>query len=427
MHTKTFDFVVIGAGIVGLTVALELRQRYAHASIAVLEKEARPGMHASGRNSGVLHCGIYYGSDTLKAKVCARGAARMLEFARTEKIAFSQCGKVILATDDSQLPTVQKLLRNASENGIEAHLIDHHILREIEPYATDGPAAIHCPTTAVIDSVAVVKRLHEMLAAQNVQFLLDCVVRTIRPSGSLNTSLGDVHYGFLYNCAGAYADTIAKCFGQAEDYALVPFKGIYWKLNAAANPKIRANIYPVPDVTLPFLGVHLTRVISGEVYIGPTAIPAFGRENYDKLHGIQLNEAAAISRQLMSMYLRNDGNFRKLAHAEISKYWKHNFLSAARKLIPSLDARDMIATPKAGIRPQLINTRTRKLEMDYILARTPNTLHVLNAISPAFTSSLAFAELIVDAAECSAAPATSHPANHDLAAPAAAVGMVENC
>lgn len=395
MHSTRFDFVVIGAGIVGLTVANELLKRQPAARIAMLEKEAAPGLHASGRNSGVMHCGIYYGNDTLKAKVCATGARRMIEFARAEGIAVNQCGKIILATTDAQLPTVEKFLRNAKENDIPAERVDLRRLREIEPNAAEGSAAIYCPTTAVIDGPAVIKRLRGKLELQGVEFMLGCNVKGPIAKGQLQTSQGTIYYGLLFNCAGAHADTVAKAYGLASDYALVPFKGIYWKLREQSNSLVRANIYPVPDVSLPFLGVHLTRVISGDVYIGPTAIPAFGRENYGMLEGLNLKEAAGIGLQLAGMYLRNENNFRLLAHNEIGKYSKANFLAAARKLVPSLTDEDMVPTPKVGIRPQLINTKTRKLEMDYIIECTDDSVHVLNSISPAFTSSFAFAEMIV--------------------------------
>ncbi len=398
MSSASFDFVIVGAGIVGLTVANELLKRQPGARIAVLEKEAAPGLHASGRNSGVIHCGIYYGNDTIKAKVCASGARRMIEFAKREGIAHAQCGKVILATSDEQLPTVERLLRNARDNDIPAEKIDHQQLREIEPNAaSEGPAAIYCPTTAVIDGLAVIRRLREQLEQRNVKFILNCHVKAPAGKGQLSTSQGTIHYGLLFNCAGAYADIVAKSYGLAGDYALVPFKGIYWKLSKKANPLVRANIYPVPDVSMPFLGVHLTRVISGDVYIGPTAIPAFGRENYGMLQGINFSESLGIGFQLAGMYLRNENNFRKLANVEMGKYRKGAFLSAARKLMPSLTTDDMVPTPKTGIRPQLINTKTRKLEMDYIVERTDDSVHVLNAISPAFTSGFSFAELIVDA------------------------------
>jgi L-2-hydroxyglutarate oxidase LhgO len=393
---QRFDFVIVGAGIVGLTVAAEIAKRYPEATLAILEKESAVGMHASGRNSGVMHCGIYYANDTLKAKVCAAGARRMIDYAETAGIAVNRCGKVIIATAASQLPTVDKLMENAKNNQIQAERIDAQQLQELEPFAAIGPAAIYCPSTAVIDSAAVLQHIQQKLEQHGATFLYNCAFQRVQAKRCIQTSQGAIGYGYLINCAGAYADRVARAYGLAKDYALLPFKGIYWKLSNTANHKVRANIYPVPDVSMPFLGVHLTRVVSGDVYVGPTAIPALGRENYGLIQGINLAESASIGRQLASMYWRNANNFRRLAHLEIGRYRKQNFLNAARTLMPSLDIDDMVPTPKVGIRPQLVNTKTRRLEMDYILVNTDESLHVLNAISPAFTGSLAFAELIVD-------------------------------
>lgn len=391
-----FDVVVVGAGIVGLAVALELKTRVPKVRIAILEKEHEIGLHASGRNSGVLHSGIYYGSDTIKARVCAEGSRRMIEFAKSEGIEFSQCGKIILSTSESDLPTITKLVKNARDNGVQAELVDPKALREIEPYAAHAVAAIFCPSTAVIDSRAILTRMREKLIDQGITIIFNCAVRGTKGDKSIDTNQGVFYYGYLINCAGAYADSLAKQFGIADEYRLLPFKGIYWKLSKAANHKVRANIYPVPDVSMPFLGVHVTRVISGDVYVGPTAIPAFGRENYGILKGINFGESAGIGVQLIKMYMRNQYSFRKLVYSELQKYRKRHFLEAAQKLVPSLGLDDMVPTNKSGIRPQLVNIRTQKLEMDYILSSAENSLHVLNAISPAFTSSMAFAELIIN-------------------------------
>lgn len=391
-----YDYVIVGAGIVGLAVASEIKSRRPASRVAVLEKERELGRHASGRNSGVLHCGIYYAGDTVKAQVCAKGGKRMMQFAQEHSIPFEKSGKVILATSDGDMATVDRLLRNAAENGICAYKIDDTELRKIEPYAAHTEAAIYCPDTAVIDSRAVLERLRNLLSQQGVDFFWDCEAQAPLGGDRLETSKGIFSFGFLFNCAGAYADTLAKKFGLARDLALIPFKGIYWKVSERASHLVRANIYPVPDVSLPFLGVHLTRVISGDVYVGPTAIPALGRENYGVIQGARIGEVAGILGRLAGMYLRNSNNFRILAHAELGKYGKANFLSAAQRLVPSLVDEDLVRTPKAGIRPQLVNVRTHSLEMDYIFEQTDNSVHVLNSISPAFTSSLSFAEMIVD-------------------------------
>jgi (S)-2-hydroxyglutarate dehydrogenase len=396
----SYDFVIVGAGIVGLSVAKELAKRHPRSLIAILEKESDIGRHASGRNSGVMHSGVYYGSTTLKAKVCSLGAARMRAFADENGIACQKVGKVIIATSEKDLPTLEKLLINAKANGVKAERLDTEGIREIEPNASAHKAGIYCPDTAVIDSRAVIEKLREILEHLGVKFVFKAVINQVFPDKrSVHTSQGNFSYGFLYNCAGAGADLVAKMFGHAEDYTLVPFKGIYYKLKDSKKELVKGNIYPVPDIELPFLGVHLTRVISGDVYVGPTAIPALGRENYGLFEGIKLFEGYTIGRQLLSMYKGNRDNFRRLVHEEMRKYYKPYFVSAAKKLMNRIKASDLEASNKVGIRPQLINLKTRALEMDYIIEKDQHTLHVLNSISPAFTSSLAFCEWIVDQAE----------------------------
>ncbi|MHB1567383.1 MAG: FAD-dependent oxidoreductase [Acidiferrobacter sp.] len=206
-----------------------------------------------------------------------------------------------------------------------------------------------------------------------MEFLWRHGFRAIDKRGTVVTTQGNVTYGHLFNCAGAYADVVARHFGLAGDYALAPFKGIYWKLRPEAQHLVRANIYPVPDTSLPFLGVHLTRVINGDVYVGPTAIPAFGRENYGLIQGLHPREAPGVALRLATMYVRNHHNFRHLVHVEMSKYSKKQFFMAARRLLPALTPQDMRPTPKSGIRPQLVNLRDGTLEMDYIIQTTDHS------------------------------------------------------
>lgn len=393
---KKYDYIVVGAGIIGLSVACEIKRRFPSSKLAVLDKEARVGIHASGRNSGVLHCGIYYDNDTIKAKVCASGAMRMMAFAEEHGIPYQKTGKVILATREHQLPAVERLLQNARNNGIRAQKIDQKELHDIEPACSPGVAAIYCPDTAIIDSLAVLDRIKHELISKGVDFHFSTEVRGLNKASTLHTTNGPITFGYMFNCAGAYADKLAKKFGLAQNYALVPFKGIYWKISPNASSLVRASIYPVPDISLPFLGVHLTRVISGDVYIGPTAIPTFGRENYGVIRGAKFSEAIQICRLLAQMYLRNQNNFRLLSHNELAKYRKKTFLHAAKELCPSLTEDDLVQSNKVGIRPQLINIQSRNLEMDFVIEQTDNSLHVLNAISPAFTSSIVLAELIVE-------------------------------
>lgn len=349
MASTVFDYLVVGAGIVGLTTAHELKKRFPNARVAIIEKEAQVGLHASGRNSGVMHSGVYYGNTTLKAKVCSVGAQRMREFAEKHQIACHKTGKVIIATSERDLPTVEKLMKNARDNNVRAELLTEADIKKIEPYASPYKMGIHSPDTAVIDSKAVVKKLFEILSNLGVQFFFNAKVLTFLPEQkTVEVNQKQVSYGFLFNCAGAGADLVAKKFGLAQDYTLVPFKGIYYKIRPERDYLVNSNIYPVPDIDLPFLGVHLTRVVSGEVYVGPTAIPAFGRENYGVLKGLEFKESFKIGKDLISMYLENKQNFRLLVHTEVRKYLKPWFVEAAQKLMHEIKSDDLIPCDKVA-------------------------------------------------------------------------------
>lgn len=393
---KNYDFVIAGAGIVGLSVANELSTRFPTAKIAILEKEPEIGVHASGRNSGVLHSGIYYGQDSLKAKVCSEGARRMFDFAKEHNIACRKTGKVIIAANEQDLSTVQKLLKNAADNKITAYQLDELQIKELEPYATPYKTGIYTPDTASIDSKSVLKKIHEIILSRGVDIYFEQEVKSVDHKRlQLKTSKNEFGYGYLFNCAGSGTDRIAKMAGLAKEYTLLPFKGIYYKVAKEKNNIVNGNIYPVPDLNLPFLGVHFTRVMSGDVYVGPTAIPAFGRENYGLIQGIN-SEAFRIVKDICLMYAANQQNFRMLMHTEMKKYIKRYFINTARKLVATIEPKDLLPSNKVGIRPQLINVAKRKIEMDYILEQDANSMHVLNAISPAFTSAFAFAELLVN-------------------------------
>lgn len=396
MLSNQYDFLIVGGGIVGLSIAKELTDRFPTAKIALVEKEQQIGMHASGRNSGVLHSGIYYPQSTLKATVCAEGAKRMAHFAKEHNIACHAVGKVIIARSEQDIPVVDNLLQNAKNNQIRAQRLNEKEIKEIEPYATPFQCGIYTPDTASIDSKGVLKKLLDILISRGVTLHLGQQVIAADPKKNLiRTPHQDFHFGYLFNCAGTGTDTIAKMFNLAKDYRLLPFKGIYYKLSKEKNYLVNGNIYPVPDLNLPFLGVHFTRSIDGDIYVGPTAIPAFGRENYGMLKGIEL-EAFRIIKDILMMYVANQQNFRRLLHSEMKKYIKQFLVNVAGTLVSPIHSNDLLASNKVGIRPQLINISKRKIEMDYIIEQDTHSLHVLNAISPAFTGAFCFAELLVN-------------------------------
>lgn len=394
---ETSDYLIIGAGIVGLSIAREIKFREPNAKIKILEKEPRLGVHASGRNSGVLHTGIYYPRGTLKAKLCKAGADAMFAYAEQYGIPVRRDGKVIVATSEENAEGLDKLLVNAEANGIRAYRVNTDEIRQIEPHARAEFGGIYCQDTAVIDSPRVLETLRMQLTQHGVQIDTDQMLTSINnEQRSATTQNRTYSYDLLINAAGAYADQVAHLADVGKHYQLMPFKGLYYKLAPEAADLVRGSIYPVPNPVLPFLGIHFTRSINNDVYIGPTAIPALGRENYGMLSGAKPIETFEMARQLMRLYVANPQNFRNLVHNEVLHYSKQNFLAAASQLVDRLEPSWVVSTPKVGIRPQLVNTREGQLEMDFVVEHGKYSVHVLNAISPAFTSAFAFAGYIVD-------------------------------
>lgn len=397
MGVRTCDFLVVGAGIIGLATAFTLKRKHPSAAVVVLEKEAAPGLHASGRNSGVLHTGIYYPPGTLKARICADGAARMKAFAAEHELPCKVMGKVIVPVREEENAVIEKLVANARANGVRAEILDAARIKEIEPHTEPRRIGLYVPDTAAIDSGAVVRKIRDLLESAGTEIRFgEAVISADAPGNEVWTPAGRYAFGHLFNCAGAHADVVARLFGLGENYRLVPFKGIYWALRPERNHLVRGNIYRVPDVDLPFLGVHFSRGVHGGVHVGPSAIPALGRENYGVFSGLRPAEAGGLALRLGRMYLSGGRAFRRLVHDEVAKCRKARFIEEARRLVPSLGVTDLVRSAKVGIRPQLVDSETNRLVMDHVVEKTDRSTHVLNAISPAFTGAFAFADLLTE-------------------------------
>ncbi|HOO71971.1 MAG TPA: L-2-hydroxyglutarate oxidase [Spirochaetota bacterium] len=391
---KKFETVICGAGIVGLTIARELIQRGCR-SLAVIEKEGKPGMHASGRNSGVLHAGIYYSTDSLKAKFCAEGNRGMKAYCKKKGLPLVENGKVIVAKNEAEVEVVHELHRRAVANGAQARLIDEKGLNAIEPMARTCGTGLHSPDTAVVDPKSVLKSLVEDLdATGRVTFLFDTRVDGLDSADSIRTENGTVAFDLFVNAAGAYSDIIAHSAGLAPDLKLIPFKGTYRKIIPSKSGMVKGNIYPVPNIKNPFLGVHFTKNTAGDLYLGPTAIPAFGRENYGIVSGIDRESATILYRDAM-LFLANP-KFRNIAIEEPKKYLSRYFYNSAKELVKHLDFSDIEQSDKVGIRPQLVDWKKKELVMDFMVIRHEKSIHILNAISPAFTCSMPFAKYVAD-------------------------------
>jgi len=389
------DILIVGAGIIGLTVAREL-VKSGHGDIVIIEKEPELGRHASGRNSGVLHAGIYYAPDSLKAKSCLNGNFLMRDYCKEKGLPLLENGKVIVTRTARELPVLDELFIRARANGAKVEMIDERQLAEIEPNARTVERALFSHYTAVVDPKAVMKSLKQDLELSGrVKLHLDCRLTGLKGSNTAQTSRGDIGFSRFINAAGAYCDKVARLFGVGEKYRLIPFKGVYRLLRKDAPFTVNSSIYPVPDIRNPFLGVHFTRSVYGEVYLGPTAIPAFGRENYGVLTGLDL-EGFAIAYEDLVLFMMNP-LFRSVALSEPGKYIPSRFHRDAARLVKELSPQDLVAASKVGIRPQLVDWETKQLVMDFMVVADGPAVHVLNPISPAFTSSMDLAQGIVKA------------------------------
>ncbi|MDH3283350.1 MAG: L-2-hydroxyglutarate oxidase [Acidobacteriota bacterium] len=396
MSRNTSDFVVVGAGVVGLTIAREIARRRL-GSVVVLEKERALGLHASGRNSGVLHAGLYYAAGTLKARLCSEGARRMRAYAEEHGVRVKTTGKVIVATSEETAPQIDAVHERARASGLRVEKIDGRRLAEIEPEAVSHGDALYSPETAVIDAGGVLHALSAELPAIGARVELAARVRRVDARRRrVEWTGGALSYGHLVNAAGLHADRLAHAMGVGGHLRIVPFKGRYRVLREDAANRIRGSIYPAPDLSMPFLGAHLTRTIDEEVEAGPTATPALGRESYEGLAGVRFRELPSIALALASLYARNAQGFRRLVHGELPHLRREGLARAVAALAPRLVRDDLLPEGRVGIRAQLVDTRAMRLVMDFVVEPGPGSTHVLNAVSPAFTASLAFAEHVVD-------------------------------
>jgi L-2-hydroxyglutarate oxidase len=388
----THDFCVIGGGIVGLATAMALLERHPGASLVLLEKERALAMHQTGHNSGVIHSGIYYAPGSLKADLCKRGERATKEFCTAHGVPFVTCGKTLVATNALELERLDALVGRARENGIVAERLDADELRRREPNIT-GLGALFVPATAIVDYRQVCAAMARVLETAGAEIVLGAEVTAIRESAhDVVVQAGSRSWtaGRLVACAGLQSDRLARLAGLPVTHQIVPFRGEYYRLRSEKNSIIHSLIYPVPDPDLPFLGVHLTRMIDGSVTVGPNAVLGLSREGYRKL---------AANPRDMVQYLSFPGLWKVLARnrrsvrAELTgSLFKSAYLRQCRKYCPSLRASDLFPY-SAGIRAQAV-TRDGTLVHDFLFLESERMLHVCNAPSPAATSAIPIGEMI---------------------------------
>ena len=397
MSSEPVDLAIVGAGIIGLATAHRYIAKHPGQSVLILERESGFAHHQTGRNSGVLHSGIYYAPGSMKAELAVAGRSAMVDFCRERGIDHEVCGKVIVATRDDEIERLRALSGRAELNGLSAELIDAGRLTEIEPHC-NGIEALYVPSTGIVSYSKVCEALRIEIEESGGSVRFDTSVLNVEESevgARISTSGGEIFARFLVNCAGLRCDQVAGMVNEAEGNRIVPFRGEYYELVPERSHLVKGLIYPVPDPSFPFLGVHLTRMIDGSIHAGPNAVLALSREGY-RWRDVQPSQILE--------HVTNRGLW-KLAR----KYWrtgagevwrslnKAAFVRALQRLVPEIESKDLEASP-AGVRAQAMDANGELLD-DFAITRSGNSLHVINAPSPAATASLEIGGRIVEMIE----------------------------
>lgn len=389
-----FDYVIVGGGIVGLSVAWTILEKNPDARIAVLEKESGWARHQTGRNSGVIHSGIYYKPGSLKARLCREGNRRLLAFCQAHGLHYETCGKVIVATTTAELPLLQNLYERGCANGLAVKKLGAAAVREIEPHVSclEG---IHVPSTGIVDFGGICRKLAELIGARGGVLQLGTQVRGIRAQGGetiLETSQETFTARRIINCAGLHSDRVARLAGAKPDARIVPFRGEYYELKPERRGLVRHLIYPVPDPQFPFLGVHFTRMIDGSIHAGPNAVLSLKREGY---HRTSFDLRDCLETMAYPGFWRLAARHTRAGLKEMHRsFSKKAFVHSLQKLIPEISEDDLVPG-EAGVRAQAVRPDGGLVD-DFMIISDANAVHVCNAPSPAATASLEIGRAIVD-------------------------------
>ena len=388
------DFAVIGGGIVGLSTTRSLLRRYSGAGVLVLEKEAGWARHQTGHNSGVIHSGVYYKPGSLKSRFSKEGGERLVEFCREHRVAYEICGKVIVATESEEIPSLRNLYERGIKNGLEVEKIGPEELKELEPHAT-GIAALKVPSTGIVDFVGVTEAFAKMVAREGGELRTGAEVTAISETGDgveLRTPGESFRARMLVNCAGLHSDRVAALSGVEAGAKVVPFRGEYYELEPERRYLVRNLIYPVPDPNFPFLGVHFTRSVEGGVEAGPNAVLGLAREGYKKT---DLNARDMAETLSYPAFWRLVGRNWRTGAGEIWRSLsKKAFVRGLRRLVPEVEEDDLVPT-EAGVRAQAL-MKDGVLMDDFLIVEGERSVHVLNAPSPAATACIPIGESIAD-------------------------------
>jgi (S)-2-hydroxyglutarate dehydrogenase len=389
-----YDYIIIGGGIVGLSVGMALYEKYPLVKVAVVEKEAQLAFHQTGHNSGVIHSGIYYNPGSLKARLAKEGNQSIIAFCRKYGIQYEQCGKVIVATSKNELPLLANLLQRGLENGLEVSKIDCERLLELEP-SVCGLEAIHVPMAGIVNYKKICEKMGMIIRENGGEIFLNTEAKSIKETEKeviIETNQQDLHGSMLINCAGLYSDRMAKMTGYKLDLKIVPFRGEYYQLVTEKRHLVKNLIYPVPNPNFPFLGVHFTRMIDGTVDVGPNAILSLKREGYKKT-SFNFQDAAEVLSY--SGFWKLARLYRKEGMEEIIRsFHKKKFLQEVQKLMPSITEKDLIPGP-TGVRAQALRFDGSLVD-DFYIVNGKRSIHICNAPSPAATASIEIGKEVVE-------------------------------
>ena len=395
MGSKEFDYAIIGGGVIGFAIGLALLDSNPGLKVVVIEKENQIASHASGRNSGVIHAGFYYSPDSLKAKFCRQGNSEIKKLAKTHQIPVANLGKVVVTSNDDEDIRLNTLFERGITNGVDLEILDKKELPKFEPLAITNERFLWSPTTAVSSPVLIGKAISQEFQNRGGRILMGLKIDLRVKSGEVTESNHRVSAKYFINAAGVNSDQIARSIGVGSEYAMLPFAGFY-RATSYQNLPLRTLIYPVPHPINPFLGVHFTKTIDDKIKIGPTAMPVFGRQQYSFREGWSISDLWQIAKSVKSLQINTTHDVSAMLKSEWPKLFEAEIVGQASALIPKARSVKNWVRTKPGIRAQLVHLPTGKLEQDYVVRHINNSTHVLNVVSPGWTSALPFGRYVAE-------------------------------
>jgi L-2-hydroxyglutarate oxidase len=387
------DIAIIGSGVIGLSIAIALLKSKPGLSVEIFEKEPKLGAHASGRNSGVIHAGFYYAKDSLKAKFCKTGNSELKTLCKKHQIDIKETGKVVVARNEEENNRIESLFKRGIDNGIEIELLDASQLNAIEPLAITCNRFLWSPTTAITNPTLVLKALESEFLSMGGKIHTNFKIDLKLLNNEVIFKNSSFRPKYIVNAAGAYSDEIARSLNIAKNFAMIPFMGVYRVTNESCLP-LKRLVYPVPHPVNPFLGVHFTLTMDNKVKIGPTAIPVLGREQYNIFSGWSLSDIYQTIKGSIALIKGEYHNLGAMLKSEMPKLIEKSLVNESLSLVPSASCVKKWIKKQPGIRSQLVNLTNGKLEQDFIVENFLNSTHVLNAVSPGWTSALPFGRWI---------------------------------